>query len=251
MKEFGTTEEWNVLKSGIIGKSIGFIPTMGALHEGHLSLVKKSLIENDITVVSIYVNPTQFDNPEDLKKYPSALVEDKKLLEESGVDFLFLPEYKTLYPDEYTYRISETDLSRGLCGASRPGHFDGVLTVVMKLLNIVGAGRAYFGEKDYQQYLLVKGMAEAFFLKTEIVPCPLVRESSGLAMSSRNRRLSSGGRETAPDFYKALNSGRPVKDIREILEKAGFEIDYIEEAYGRIFGAVYLDGVRLIDNVAR
>jgi pantoate--beta-alanine ligase len=244
-------QEWRESKKALSDKTIGFVPTMGALHEGHLSLVQRSKKENDITVVSIYVNPTQFDNKEDLGKYPVSLDEDNQALEKNGVDFLFLPEYKDLYPDNYVFKVTESDLSRKLCGASRPGHFDGVLSVVMKLLNIIGADKAYFGEKDYQQYLLVKRMAEAFFLDTEIIPCSLVREKSGLALSSRNRRLSQEGRVKAAEFYKLLNSGKPIPEIAGDLEKSGFRVDYVEEAFGRIFGAIFLENVRLIDNVVR
>ena len=246
-----TPGEWREIGKTLNDKTIGFVPTMGALHRGHLSLAEQSKRENDITVVSIYVNPTQFDSAEDLEKYPSAPEEDRQLLDKTGIDYLFLPEYEDLYPDRYTYKVTETELSKKLCGASRPGHFDGVLTVVMKLLNIIGADRAYFGEKDYQQFLLVKGMAEAFFLKTEIIPCPLVREESGLALSSRNRRLSSSGRIKAAEFHRLLDSGKTVGNIAGELEKSGFKVDYITETFGRIFGAVFLEDVRLIDNVKK
>lgn len=231
---------------------VGFVPTMGALHRGHLSLIKRSMKENRITVVSIYLNPTQFDNPEDLKHYPVSLEDDKKLLLSAGIDILFLPQYQEIYNDKYTYKLSENRLSNLLCGASRPGHFDGVLTIVLKLLNIINANRAYFGEKDYQQYLLIKGMADALFLQTEICPCPIIREASGLAISSRNQRLSKKGRkEVAPLFYKKLSEGGPLQKIKEELINVGFKVDYIEEVEHRLFGAVILEGIRLIDNVKR
>lgn len=255
MKRIYTPQEWKDLRStyeaeGKVPKpSIGFVPTMGALHQGHLSLVRRSKKENDHTIVSIYVNPTQFNNPQDFDLYPSSLEEDLALLEEAGVDAVFTPTYETLYPDAYQVRILETDISQGLCGASRPGHFEGVLTVVLKLLNIIGPARAYFGEKDYQQYLLIRKMAQALFLDTEIIPCPILREASGLAMSSRNRRLSPEGLERAPLLYRALSKGGRPQDIRAELESQGFVPDYIEEAHGRRFGAAYLENVRLIDNV--
>ena len=142
-------------------KEIGFVPTMGALHKGHISLINKSIAENDITVVSIFVNATQFNDPEDLKKYPNNLNNDIRILESLNVNYLFSPEHNLLYNDNYSYRIIETNFSKELCGKQREGHFEGVLTVVMKLLNIVNPIRAYFGEKDFQQYKLIKGMTEA------------------------------------------------------------------------------------------
>jgi pantoate--beta-alanine ligase len=195
------------------------------------------------------VNPVQFDNANDLAAYPQTFEDDCRLLEAAGTDCVFAPVYEELYPDDYRYRLTETTQSKTLCGASRPGHFDGVLTVVMKLLQIFRPDRAYFGEKDYQQYELVSGMAEAFFLHTRIIPCPVVRDQSGLACSSRNRRLSPEGLARAPLFHRALESGLPPAEIREQLEKDGFRIDYITETGGRLYGAVYLEDVRLIDNV--
>ncbi|MDC7221341.1 MAG: pantoate--beta-alanine ligase [Spirochaetales bacterium] len=251
MKIFNSVKEWkkelSQLKSE--GLSLGFVPTMGALHEGHASLFKESLKDNDRTLVSIFLNPTQFDNREDLNNYPSSYEEDIKILEDLKVDYLFSPAYEELYRDNYRYSCRENKLSQILCGAARPGHFDGVLTVVMKLLNIGGAQKAYFGEKDYQQYLLIKEMAQTFFLETEIVPCPLIREKDGLALSSRNRRLSSEARQLAPTFYGLLNSGSSREKIKKDLSKAGFKVDYIEDYHMRRFGAVYLEEVRLIDNV--
>ncbi|MDC7223936.1 MAG: pantoate--beta-alanine ligase [Spirochaetales bacterium] len=251
MKIFNTIGEWkaelHLQKRSHI--SLGFVPTMGALHEGHRSLIERSLRENDKTLVSIFLNPTQFENPEDLKTYPQSYEKDKGLLEKWGADYLFYPTGENLYPDGYRYSCRENHLSRILCGASRTGHFDGVLTVVMKLLNIAEADRAYFGEKDYQQYLLIKEMGEAFFVNTEILPCPLVREKDGLALSSRNRRLSQEARKKAPDFYRILSSRDRGETIRKRLKEAGFQVDYVEEFAGRRFGAVFLEEVRLIDNV--
>lgn len=231
------------------GKSLGFVPTMGAFHQGHISLMARSRAENDATLVSLFVNPTQFNDPQDLKNYPRTFAADAATAEAAGADYLLAPEYAALYPDGYRYRVQENDLSRGLCGASRPGHFDGVLTVVLKLLQLAGADRAYFGEKDYQQYLLIKGLAEAFFLKTQIVPCPTVREPDGLAMSSRNLLLTPAQRALAPRFNQALRTGSSIARIKDALVAAGFEVDYVEERQGRRFGAVKLGKVRLIDNV--
>ncbi len=229
--------------------TIGFTPTMGALHKGHISLIKRSLKENDISVVSIFLNPTQFNNPEDLKKYPVQTEKDLEILRDLGVHYCFMPTYKSLYPDNYTYKIEETNFSRQLCGAYREGHFTGVLTVVMKLLNIVSPHKAYFGEKDYQQLQLVKGMAKAFFMDVEIVACPTVREEDGLALSSRNKRLTAEERAIAPLFARLLKSEKSNDEIKTELRKNGFKVEYIETIGNRRFGAVYLGKVRLIDNV--
>lgn len=231
------------------GKSLGFIPTMGALHAGHASLVERSKRENDLTLVSIFVNPTQFNDPKDLEKYPRTFEADLKILSEAGADFLLYPQSTDLYPDQYRYRMQENDLAKHLCGAHRPGHFDGVLSIVMKLLNIAQADHAYFGEKDYQQYLLIQGMVEAFFHKTKIIGCPTIREADGLAMSSRNTLLSPDDRKKAPRFPQILQSSQSIDAIQKQLTEEGFVVDYIEERFGRRFGAVKMGSVRLIDNV--
>lgn len=247
---FRSIREWREFRrTEIRGRSLGFVPTMGALHEGHLSLVERSRRENDLTLASIFVNPTQFNDPRDLEKYPRTFETDLAMLERSRADFLLYPEYQELYPDGYRYKLSENQLSRELCGAHRPGHFDGVLTVVMKLLQIAGATKAYFGEKDFQQYLLIRGMAEAFFLETKIVPCPIIRETDGLAMSSRNMRLNAAERAKAAEFARLLGTSRDAETTRASLTAAGFEVDYVEERFGRRFGAVRIGEVRLIDNV--
>jgi len=246
-----TVSEFLIIResSNYANDSVGFVPTMGALHQGHMSLIQKSKEENDITVVSIFVNPTQFNDKSDLENYPITLTEDLQKLNEADVDFLFMPNYNELYADNYKYSVTENEFSKKLCGAFRPGHFDGVLTVVLKLLNIVRANFAYFGEKDYQQYLLIKGMAKSFFVNTEIVSVPTVRDRDGLALSSRNVRLSKENRVKATLFPQLLNHSVAPEKIRATLEEDGFKVDYIEIINDRIFGAVYLDGVRLIDNV--
>lgn len=231
------------------GLTLGFVPTMGALHDGHLSLVRRSLAENDRTLVSIFVNPTQFDDPADLARYPRTLENDLTLLRDHETDFVLLPTEAALYSDEYRYRVTETGFSAVLEGASRPGHFEGVLTVVLKLLQIAAAERAYFGEKDWQQLSLIRGMVEAFFMPTRIVPCTTVRDADGLALSSRNRRLLAADRQKAPEFYRAL-SFAPTADVAcRDLRAAGFAVDYVEDWDGRRLGAVRLGDVRLIDNV--
>ncbi len=231
------------------GQTLGLVPTMGALHEGHLSLVRRSRAENDRTLVSIFVNATQFDDPTDLAAYPRTLDADLTRLRAEGTDFVLLPREQDLYPDGYRYRVTETGLSTVLEGAHRPGHFDGVLTVVLKLLQIAAAERAYFGEKDWQQLSLIHGMANAFFIPTTIVACPTVRETDGLALSSRNRRLLPPDRQKAAKFYQALSSAPTSEVASRELRALGFAVDYVEDREGRRFGAVRLGNVRLIDNV--
>lgn len=246
-----SVEEWRRIRNSesFANISLGFVPTMGALHKGHESLIAKSVKENDKTVVSIYVNPTQFNDPQDLQNYPKTFEKDFEMLRKNNVDYLFFPQYADLYLDNYAYRISENNFSKILCGAYRPNHFDGVLTVVLKLLNIISPDRAYFGEKDFQQYTLIKEMCRAFFLDVEIVSCPTVRETDGLAMSSRNALLIEEDRKLAPLFSKLLKSVKSDSEISEELVKNGFRVDYIQTISGRRFGAVHLGKVRLIDNV--
>jgi pantoate--beta-alanine ligase len=230
-------------------KSIGLVPTMGALHEGHLSIIKRSIKENDLTVVTIFVNPTQFNSKEDLLKYPKNLDNDLLKLKKLKVDVVLAPKYEDLYPDNYDYKLSENHLSKTLCGKHRPGHFEGVLTIVMKLLNITRPNKAYFGEKDYKQLKLIKGIVEAFFIDTEIVAHPIVREENGFALSSRNERLTLEEKILAPEFHKILSSGLSIAKIKSSLKQKGFDVEYIEKYDDRILAAVYLNKVRLIDNV--
>jgi pantoate--beta-alanine ligase len=248
MQVFERVADWRATRRTLAG-TLGFVPTMGALHAGHLSLIERSLAENDATLVSIFVNPTQFENADDLATYPDRTAQDRALLAARAVPYLWMPSRDEMYADDYRYRVSESDYSRLLCGAHRHGHFDGVLTVVMKLLNVAQADRAYFGEKDYQQLQLVKGMVDAFFVPTEIVPCPTVREDDGLALSSRNVKLSPADRARAAAFPRALTTSPTAADARAELEAQGFGVDYVEDRDGRRFGAVRLGDVRLIDNV--
>lgn len=229
--------------------SVGLVATMGALHQGHMSLVEESRQNNEITAATIFVNPTQFNNPEDLKKYPATWDTDIAMLDNAGVDYLFAPNYQDLYPDNYRYKISELGLSQHLCGKARPGHFDGVLTVVMKLLQLTKATSAYFGKKDLQQYKLIQDMAESFFVETKIVGCPLIREPSGLAMSSRNKRLSPAQLTLAAQLYQTITRPLGLEEMRIELNELGFVVDYLKEIDGRLFVAVFLGEVRLIDNV--
>lgn len=228
--------------------SIGFVPTMGALHEGHRSLLRHAREENDHVVMSVFVNPAQFDSDDDFAAYPRTLDAD---IEFAGdlVDAVIAPEARALYPESYRYRVTEIERSLPMEGVHRPGHFDGVLTVVMKLLSLVRPVRAYFGQKDWQQLQLVRGMASAFFLPVDIVACETVRENDGLAMSSRNRRLSPGARIQAAAFPRILSGAKSSSEAASELEAAGFEVDYVEDHEGVRLGAVRLEGVRLIDNV--
>ncbi len=251
MRTVASVADWRTMRAEIesSGNTLGFVPTMGTLHAGHTSLVERSLEENAKTVVSIFVNPTQFNDPTDLENYPRTLGVDTQRLEELGVDDLFLPDRSTVYPDDYRYRLTETDLSTRLCGAHRPGHFEGVLTVVMRLFNIIRPHRAYFGEKDYQQYRLIKDMAAAFFMDVEIRPCPIVRDADGVALSSRNTLLSPDGRKLAAEFAAILREGTSAAGVREQLESRGITVDYVEDWSDRRLAAVFIDDVRLIDNV--
>lgn len=241
-------EQMKVIRKKIQG-SVGFVPTMGALHSGHGHLIEKSVNENQTTIVSIFVNPTQFNNPDDLLKYPQTFEKDLELCHQLGAKFLFYPQYESIYPDQYKYKITENDFSQRLCGEHRPGHFDGVLTVVMKLFNICQPTHAYFGEKDFQQLHLIKNMCDAFFMDLKIIPVPTVREENGLAMSSRNSRLSPEGRHQAALIHQTISQATSSKEATDILNKNGFQVDYVTDYLGRRFVAASIEGVRLIDNV--
>ncbi len=253
LRVFKQLDEWRLCRKALTG-TVGFVPTMGALHEGHGSLMERSVAENDFTVLSIYLNPTQFNNPADLDCYPKTLDRDLKLACRLGVDFVITPTFNEMYADDYRYQVDENRLSGELCGEHRPGHFTGVLTVVMKLLNLVRPDRAYFGEKDFQQYLLIRDMCEAFFMDVAIVPCATVREADGLAMSSRNENLDEIGRAKAGLLNTLIRSSLDDNTVSEALTGAGFDVDYIVSRDGRRFAAASLDcsgrTVRLIDNVA-
>jgi len=250
MKILDSVNAMQAFRESFSGGSLGLVPTMGALHAGHLSLVSRSLEENAATIVSIFVNPTQFDQSADLENYPRETGEDLEVLGACGVDAVFLPDYTMLYPDDFSYRISENRLSQRFCGAHRPGHFEGVLTVVMKLFNIVRPDNAYFGEKDFQQLQLVSGMAKAFFMPVNIVACAVVREPDGLALSSRNRRLDPVQRSKAPALHRVISSAESAQSARRELEQLGFAVDYVEDFQGRRLAAASLGTTRLIDNVS-
>lgn len=251
MKVFEDIAAWREERAAQkITDTLGFVPTMGALHAGHVSLIRRSRRDTDRTLVSIFVNPAQFDDPADLEGYPRAVLTDLALLKAERVDYVLVPRETELYQDGYRFRVTETQCSDTLEGAHRPGHFEGVLTVVLKLLQLAGARRAYFGEKDWQQLQLIRGMARAFFLSTDIVACPTVREPSGLAMSSRNVRLASEHKVRAASLFRLLSVSSSATAARTALEAEGFDVDYVEDCDARRLAAVRLGGVRLIDNVS-
>jgi len=256
------------------GFKVGVVPTMGALHEGHLSLVRAALDQADRVIVTLFVNPRQFNNPADLAAYPRTEKEDAEKLSPVGAHLLYVPDPEEIYPAGFATTVSVSGVSEGLCGAHRPGHFDGVATVVAKLFLQTGADLAFFGEKDFQQLHVVKRMAHDLDIPIAIVPCPTVREADGLALSSRNVRLSPDQRAIAPKLAKTLFSAaeklrdgklaKPVLDEAvKALETAGFrEVEYLElrtEDYlqplesldrpARLLVAAFLGEVRLIDNV--
>lgn len=237
------------------GYKVGFVPTMGYLHEGHLALVRKAKEISDKVVVSIFVNPLQFGPREDFRDYPRDLQRDLALLEKEGVDVVFVPEEEEMYPSNYQTYVEVTKLTERLCGAFRPGHFKGVTTVVLKLFNIVNPDVAIFGEKDYQQLLVIKQMVRDLNLDVEIVSHPTVRESDGLAMSSRNIYLSSRERESALSLYKALNLAEKLvregeRDSEKIRKSMAEFINmhpYIIVQYIEIVDPETLEPVEVID----
>ena len=262
----------NLKKAKIEGKSIGLVPTMGYLHEGHASLIRRARKDNDIVVVSDFVNPIQFGPNEDLLTYPRDLEADSKICEEIGVDYIFAPEASEMYQDKKVF-VDIEDMSDHLCGAKRPGHFRGVLTVCSKLFNITGADRAYFGQKDAQQVAIIKKLVSDLNIPIEIIPCPIVREEDGLALSSRNTYLSKEERKAALCLSKAIFAGEKLAkeggSVEEVIEKMEeiidseelSKIDYIsvvnlktmEDASDfdgdRLVAiAVYIGKTRLIDN---
>jgi len=209
MKIVETFEDARALASGCVG----YVPTMGYLHDGHMSLVERARKENDIVVMSIFVNPVQFAPGEDFDRYPRDIERDKKIAQEGGVDYLFVPEVSEMYPEGYSTYVEVEGITEVLCGAKRPGHFRGVATVVTKLFNIVKPHRAYFGKKDFQQLKVIERLVKDLNFDVEVIGCPIVREKDGLAMSSRNVYLSPKERESATSLYRAL------KLAKELIEK--------------------------------
>ena len=260
------------------GKSIGLVPTMGALHKGHMSLVKNSISNNDITVVSIFVNPTQFNNPNDLASYPRTVDKDLELLQTIGCDIVFAPEADDIYSKSETDSRFEFDfegLDKVMEGKFRPGHFNGVVQIVSKLFDLVRPDRAYFGEKDFQQLAIIRLMTKRYNLPIEIVPCPIVREDSGLALSSRNSLLKDNEKQVASHIYAVLNESRqfvPQTEVEElkqcviaaIEQKPELKVEYFDIVDGHTLKSigkwdecdyvvgcitVFCGNVRLIDNI--
>lgn len=242
--------EWREIRRELSAKSIGLVHTMGNLHAGHMSLCERSLTENDLTIACIFTNPTQFNQVSDFEKYPRTLEADIALLTAAKVDYLLLPTREDIYQDDYQIQLHETQISNELEGEFRPGHFTGMLTVVAKVLNIVQPTRSYYGEKDFQQQLLIKKMVSALFMTYDIIACPTVREESGLALSSRNSRLTEDERAHARHLSRLLQSPLNVCKIADELTALGFKVEYVVEKWQRRLAAVWLADVRLIDNVA-
>jgi len=256
------------------GKRIGFVPTMGCLHQGHCALIKRSADENEVTVLSIFLNPTQFSCREDYAKYPRCREQDIKAAEEAGATVVFAPDENELYPLGFQTYVDVRDLAKPLCGEPRPGHFIGMATIVLKLFNIVQPDQAYFGQKDYQQVCIVKQMVRDLNLEINVVSCPTIREESGLACSSRNTRLSSEEKARAAAIYRLLQEAADAikqgvaessilyEKIRKGLEDGGMEVEYVELVDAttllpveKIIGetliavAVFIGTTRLIDNI--
>ena len=257
-------------------KTIGFVPTMGALHEGHLTLVRQCVAENEVCIVSVFVNPTQFNNKADLEKYPRNVEKDAQLLEEAGCAYVFAPSAEEMYSTDELEKTFEFDfggMDRLMEGKFRPGHFNGVVQVVSKLFKLVQPDKAYFGKKDFQQLAIIHRMVRLMHFPVEVVDCPIVREASGLAMSSRNERLSAAERDTAANIYRILNESRNLTDkmspgeltqwvTDEVNNAGGLSVEYFDiadretlitidrwqpESIGCI--AVFCGEVRLIDNI--
>jgi len=262
-------------KQKAAGKAIGFVPTMGALHAGHISLVEEAGRQSDFVVISIFVNPTQFNDPKDLEKYPRTLEADLRLLEPTPCQAVFVPEVSTMYPEPDTRCFNFGELEQVMEGRFRPGHFNGVAQVVSKLFEMVEPDKAFFGQKDFQQLVIVKAMVKQLTLPVEIVACPIIREASGLAMSSRNERLAKEQRENAAIIYKTLCEARnnvPGLSVEETIRRAVEQINanpFLETEYFEIVNdtdlkpvtqwsepvnkvacvAVFCGEVRLIDNL--
>ncbi|MCS6967695.1 MAG: pantoate--beta-alanine ligase [Cytophagales bacterium] len=276
MKVYHKVSDLRAWRGSVGNLSIGLVPTMGALHAGHLSLVERSKAENQLTVCSIFVNPIQFNDAQDLKNYPRTPEEDLTLLKAAGCEVVFMPDEKEMYPAPVRMRLYFGALEEVMEGAHRPGHFNGVGIVVSKLFNIVEPTRAYFGQKDFQQYLIIKRLVEDLSYPIELVCCPIVRQADGLALSSRNMRLSPQGRKQAPALYQALQEAKQrilqgespkqvCSHISDKLNSTGwFQVNYLTLADSQTLMevshpqpnseyvlciAASIEGVRLIDNL--
>lgn len=244
--------KWQAIRNSLSSDiTIGFVPTMGCLHQGHASLINQSVAQNDITVLSIFVNPTQFNDPQDYERYPKNSEADLVLAKALKVNYVIMPEINDLYPGGNDISVATDHLfSQILEGRCRPGHFNGVLTIVMKLLMLVRADHVYFGEKDYQQYFLITELIKKYFIQTKIILCPTVRELSGLPLSSRNTRLSADERKCIELFYEFFyhNRSHSLAEIKEKILALKMQYDYLEVHNDRFFMALKIGCIRIIDN---
>ena len=272
MQVVHTVEEIKQKRLEFSQRKIGFVPTMGALHEGHLALVKKCKSESELSIVSIFVNPTQFNDNKDLEKYPNTIEVDLKSLEQMDVDIVFIPKFEDLYQNEQKLAVNIAEIEQKMEGSKRPGHFDGVIRVLSIFFNLIKPKYAYFGEKDYQQVLVVQQLINQHFPTISLIKCPTIREHNGLAKSSRNKLLSESAFNRSGEIYSTLKwikenitaqSINSILDdgIRKLSER--FEVEYLELRNennleetsnslenSRLFVAVQIESIRLIDNIA-
>ncbi|MEC9159767.1 MAG: pantoate--beta-alanine ligase [Bacteroidota bacterium] len=272
MQVVHTVEEIKQKRLEFSQRKIGFVPTMGALHEGHLALVKKCKSESELSIVSIFVNPTQFNDNKDLEKYPNTIEADLKFLEQMGVDIVFIPKYEDLYQNEQKLAVNIAEIEQKMEGSKRPGHFDGVIRVLSIFFNLIKPNYAYFGEKDYQQVLVVQKLINQHFPTISLIKCPTIREPNGLAKSSRNKLLSESAFNRSGEIYSTLKwikENITAQSINSILDDGmrklseRFEVEYLELRNennleetsnslenSRLFVAVQIESIRLIDNIA-
>ncbi len=254
MKVITDIKEWQHIRNHLPNDlKIGFVPTMGCLHQGHTSLIKNSVEKNNITVLSVFINPTQFNDPADYERYPKTLDTDIEMARQLGVNYVITPDIDSLYPNG-NHLFLETDhpFSKIMEGQYRPGHFSGVLTIVMKLLVLIRANNVYFGQKDYQQYFLIAELIQNYFIQTDINLCATIREASGLPFSSRNTKLSTDERKTIETFYEFFYRNHP-HSLTQVIEKIAelkMTYDYLEVHNNRLFFALRVGPIRIIDNIA-
>ena len=272
MQVVHTVEEIKQKRLEFSQRKIGFVPTMGALHEGHLALVKKCKSESELSIVSIFVNPTQFNDNKDLEKYPNTIKADLKFLEKMEVDIVFIPKFEDLYQNEQKLAVNIAEIEQKMEGSKRPGHFDGVIRVLSIFFNLIKPNYAYFGEKDYQQVLVVQQLINQHFPTISLIKCPTIRERNGLAKSSRNKLLSESAFNRSGEIYSTLKwikENITAQSINSILDDGvrklseRFEVEYLELRNennleetsnslenSRLFVAVQIESIRLIDNIA-
>ena len=272
MQVVHTVEEIKQKRLEFSQRKIGFVPTMGALHEGHLALVKKCKSESELSIVSIFVNPTQFNDNKDLEKYPNTIEADLKSLEQMDVDIVFIPNFEDLYQNEQKLTVNIAEIEQKMEGSKRPGHFDGVIRVLSIFFNLIKPKHAYFGEKDYQQVLVVQQLINQHFPTISLIKCPTIREHNGLAKSSRNKLLSESAFNRSGEIYSTLKwikENITAQSINSILDDGmrklseRFEVEYLELRNennleetsnslenSRLFVAVQIESIRLIDNIA-